>query len=189
MANATELRRGQAIKWNNDVCVVLEMQHRTPGNKRGFTQVILRSLRTGKSFDQRFASDQSVELVPVMRKKYEFSYKDNSGYNFIDPQTYDNLTLTEEFVAKVKDFLTENQVCDVIFTDDKPADIELPSTVVLKVVESAEGVRGDSANNVMKPAVLETGLSVQVPLFIKEGEQVRISTADGKYLGRASDSK
>src|SRR5258708_29929634 len=178
MPNANDLRRGQAIKWNNDIYVVMETQHRTPGNKRGFAQILQRNLRTGKSFDQRFGSDESMEIVPVMRKKYEFSYKDNTGYTFIDPQTYDNLTLADEFVAKVKNYLTENQPCDVIFTNDIPADIELPSAVTLKVVESAEGVRGDSANNVMKPALLETGLSVQVPLFIKEGEMIKISTSD-----------
>lgn len=185
MPNANEIGKGQAIKFNGDICVVLETQHRTPGNLRAFVQATLRSLRTGKSFVQRFNSNESLELVPMARKKYEFSYKDNTGYNFIDPQTYDNLTLQEDMVAKAKDFLTENMAVDVIFTDDKVADIELPASVTLKVVESAEGVRGDSANNVQKPAVLETGLTVQVPLFIKEGELVKVSTADGRYLSRA----
>ncbi|HUB66592.1 MAG TPA: elongation factor P [Candidatus Methylacidiphilales bacterium] len=185
MPNANEIGKGQAIKWNGDICVVLETQHRTPGNLRAFVQATLRSMRTGKSFVQRFNSNESLEVVPMSRKRYEFSYKDNSGYHFIDPQTYEDLTFQEDFVAKVKDFLTENLACDIIFTDDKVADIELPATVLLKVTESAEGVRGDSANNVQKMAVLETGLQVQVPLFIKEGEIVKVSTADGKYLGRA----
>jgi elongation factor P len=185
MPNANELSKGQAIKFNNDICMVLETQHRTPGNLRAFVQATLRSLRTGKSFVQRFNSNESLELIPMSRKKYEYSYKDNSGYNFIDPQTYENITFQEDFVAKVKDFLTENAKVDIIFTDDKAADIELPSTVILKVTESPEGVRGDSANNVQKMAVLETGLNVQVPLFIKEGELIKISTSDGKYLGRA----
>jgi elongation factor P len=185
MPNANEIGKGQAIKWNGDICLVLETQHRTPGNLRAFVQATLRSMRTGKSFVQRFNSNESLEVVPMSRKRYEFSYKDNSGYHFIDPQTYEDITFQEDFVAKVKDYLTENLACDIIFTDEKAADLELPATVLLKVTESADGVRGDSANNVQKIAVLETGLQVQVPLFIKEGETVKVSTADGKYLGRA----
>jgi elongation factor P len=185
MPNANEIGKGQAIKFNGDICMVLETQHRTPGNLRAFVQATLRSMRTGKSFVQRFNSNESLEVVPMSRKKYEFSYKDNTGYHFIDPVTYDDITFQEDFVGKVKDYLTENLVCEVIFTDDKAADIEPPATVTLKIVESADGVRGDSANNVQKVAVLETGLQIQVPLFIKEGELVKISTTDGKYLGRA----
>ncbi len=185
MPNANEIGKGQAIKWNNDICVVLETQHRTPGNLRAFVQATLRSLRTGKSFVQRFNSNESLEIVPMSRKKYEYSYKDNTDYTFSDPQTYETLTLHEDFVSKVKDYLTENASVDIIFTDEKPADIEMPSSVTLKVIDSPEGVRGDSANNVQKVAVLETGLQVQVPLFIKEGELVKVSTVDGKYLGRA----
>jgi elongation factor P len=185
MPNANEIGKGQAIKFNGDICMVLETQHRTPGNLRAFVQATLRSMRTGKSFVQRFNSNESLEVVPMSRKKYEFSYKDNTGYHFLDPVTFDDITFQEEFVAKVKNYLTENLPCEVIFTDDKAADIEPPATVTLKIVESAEGVRGDSANNVQKVAVLETGLQVQVPLFIKEGELVKVSTSDGKYLGRA----
>jgi elongation factor P len=185
MPNANEIGKGQAIKFNGDICIVLETQHRTPGNLRAFVQATLRSMRTGKSFVQRFNSNEALELIPMSRKKYEFSYKDNTGYHFIDPQSYEDITFQEDFVAKVKDYLTENMSVDIIFTDDKAADIEAPATVTLKVTESAEGVRGDSANNVQKIAVLETGLQVQVPLFIKEGELVKVSTTDGKYLGRA----
>jgi len=183
--NANELGKGQAIKFNGDICMVLETQHRTPGNLRAFVQATLRSMRTGKSYVQRFNSNESLEVVPMSRKKYEFSYKDNTGYHFLDPVTYDDIVFQEEFVGKVKDYLTENLACEVIFTDEKAADIEPPATVTLKIVESADGVRGDSANNVQKMAVLETGLQVQVPLFIKEGELVKVSTTDGKYLGRA----
>jgi elongation factor P len=185
MPNANEIGKGQAIKFNGDICIVLETQHRTPGNLRAFVQATLRSMRTGKSFVQRFNSNESLELVPMSRKKYEFSYKDNTGYHFIDPTTYEDITFQPDFVAKVKDYLTENQACDVIFTDDKAADLELPATVTLKITESADGVRGDSANNVQKVATLETGLQIQVPLFIKEGELVKIKTSDGSYLGRA----
>ena len=185
MPNANDIHRGQAIKFNGAICIVLETQHRTPGNLRAFVQMTIRNLKTGKSSVERFGSADKLEVIPITRKKYEYSYKDNSGYHFIDPVTYDDITFQEEFVAKVKNYLTENLPCEVIFTDDKAADIEPPATVTLKIVESAEGVRGDSANNVQKLAVLETGLQVSVPLFIKEGELLKISTVDGKYLSRA----
>ena len=185
MPNANEIGKGQAIKFNGDICMVLKTEHRTPGNLRAFVQATLRSMRTGKSFVQRFNSNEALEVVPMSRKKYEFSYKDNSGYHFLDPVTYEDIVFQEEFVTDVKGYLTENMVCEVIFTDEKAAAIEPPASVVLKIVESADGVRGDSANNVQKIAILETGLQIQVPLFIKEGELVKISTADGKYQGRA----
>ena len=99
MPNANEIGKGQAIKFNGDICMVLETQHRTPGNLRAFVQATLRSMRTGKSFVQRFNSNESLEVVPMSRKKYEFSYKDNTGYHFIDPVTYDDITFQEDFVA------------------------------------------------------------------------------------------
>lgn len=183
--NANDLKKGMAVSWNNDVCIVLETQHRTPGNLRAFVQGTLRSLRTGRSFEQRFGSSDKIETVNVTRTKWEFNYKDNNGYVFMNPETYDNLTLQEELVSGVKDYLTENLLCDILFVEDKAVEVEVPPTVVLTVVESAEGVRGDSANNVMKPAKLETGLTVQVPLFIKEGEKLKIDTREGKYISRA----
>ena len=185
MPNANEIGKGQAIKFNGDICMVLKTEHRTPGNLRAFVQATLRSMRTGKSFVQRFNSNEALEVVPMSRKKYEFSYKDNSGYHFLDPVTYEDIVFQEDFVTDVKGYLTENLSCEVIFTDEKAAAIEPPASVILKIVESADGVRGDSANNVQKIAILETGLQIQVPLFIKEGELVKISTVDGKYQGRA----
>ncbi|SDU01735.1 elongation factor P [Verrucomicrobium sp. GAS474] len=184
-ANANDVHKGQAIKFNGAVCVILETQHRTPGNLRAFVQLTIRNLKTGKSSVERFGSSDKLEIVPITRTKYEFSYKDGEDYVFIEPNTFDNLTLSPDKVAKIKDYLTENQAVEVLFTDEVVAEVELPSTVTLKIAESADGVRGDSANNVMKIAILETGLQVQVPLFIKEGELVKISTEDGKYLSRA----
>jgi len=185
MANANDIRKGMAIKYNGDVSVVLETQHRTPGNLRAFVQATLRSIKTGKSSNVRFTSTESVEVIPIERNKLEFSYKDNSGYNFIDPRSYETVTLSEDFVGESKNYLTENLVCDVLFVDGKAATIELPSSVNLKVIQSPEGVRGDSATNVQKVAELETGLKISVPLFIKEGELVKVSTTDGSYMGRA----
>lgn len=185
MPNANEIGKGQAIRFNGDIMIVLETQHRTPGNLRAFVQMTLRGLRSGKSLVQRFGSNDALELVPVNRSKYEYSYKDNNGYTFIEPNTYESITVSEELVAGIKDFLVENLSVQIVTADDKIAMIEPPSSVVLKVTESPEGVKGDSANNVFKMCTVETGLQVQVPLFIKEGEMIKIGTADGKYLSRA----
>lgn len=185
MPAANDLRKGQAIRYNGDIAIVLEVQHRTPGNLRAFVQAIVRSIKTGKSSDIRFSSTEKVDLVEVNRETLEFSYKDTEGYHFMDPKTYDDTVLSEALVGANKDYITENLAVTVLYAEGKPVEIELPSSVVLKVAQSADGVRGDSANNVQKTAVLETGKSVQVPLFIKEGEALKIDTRTGAYMGRA----
>jgi elongation factor P len=185
MAAANDLRKGMCIRYNGNPAIVLEVQHRTPGNLRAFVQAIIRYIGTGKSADVRFGSTDKVELVDVERKELEFSYKDPSGYHFMDPETYETITFDESFVSEAKKYLVENLKCEILYVQGKAATIQLPSQVLLKVTESAEGVRGDSANNVQKPAVLETGLTISVPLFIKEGEMVKVSTDNGQYLGRA----
>lgn len=185
MAAANDLRKGMAIRYNGNVAIVLEVMHRTPGNLRAFVQLIIRYIGTGKSADVRFGSTDKVELVDVNRQKLEFSYKDNTGYNFMDPETYETITLDENLLSDAKDYLVENLPVEVLYAEGKAVQVELPSTVTLKVTESAEGVRGDSANNVQKPAKLETGKVINVPLFIKEGELVKIDTRTGAYLGRA----
>jgi len=185
MANANDLRKGMCIRYNGNPAIVLEVMHRTPGNLRAFVQVIIRYIGTGKSADTRFGSTDKIETVDVQRTALDFSYKDHQGYHFMDPETFDTVTFDESFIGDAKDYLTENQRVEILYVEGKAATIELPSTVTLTVAESAEGVRGDSANNVQKPATLETGKVVTVPLFIKEGEKVKINTANGEYLGRA----
>ena len=185
MAAANDLRKGMAIRYNGNVAIVLEVQHRTPGNLRAFVQLIIRYIGTGKSADVRFGSTDKVDLVEVNRQKLEFSYKDQTGFHFMDPETYETISLNDNLLADAKDYLVENLGVEVLYAEGKPVQVELPSTVNLKVIESAEGVRGDSANNVQKPATLETGKVINVPLFIKEGELVKIDTRTGDYLGRS----
>ncbi|NDH86006.1 elongation factor P [bacterium] len=163
---ANDLKKGMAVKKDGDIFVVLGTVHRTPGNKRAFVQATFRSLRSGQSSDHRLASDDRLESVSVSRDKWEFSYHDNTGYTFINPENYENLT-------------------QILFIEGKAVSVEPPASAILKVIESPEGVRGDSANNVMKVAKLETGLQLQVPLFIKEGELIRVDTREKKYMGRA----
>lgn len=185
MVLASALRKGMAIRYNGNVAIVLELQHRTPGNLRAFVQLIIRYIGTGKSADVRFGSTDKVDLVEVNRQKLEFSYKDPTGFHFMDPETYETISLDEHLLADAKDYLVENLSVEVLYAEGKVVQVELPSTVNLKVIESAEGVRGDSANNVQKPAKLETGKIINVPLFIKEGELIKVSTLNGDYLGRA----
>ena len=185
MPSANDLRKGQVIKFNNEPHLVMETQHRTPGNLRAFVQANLRSLRHGRTSDVRFSSTEKVEVVPMETRKLEYSYKDQTGYHFSDSQTYEETVLQEDLVGHAKDFLVENQQVEVVFVENLPALVELPATVELEIVESAEGIRGDSSSNVMKPAKLETGLMVQVPLFIKEGEKIKVRTSDGAYMSRA----
>jgi elongation factor P len=185
MAAANDLRKGMCIRYNGNPAIVLEVQHRTPGNLRAFVQLIIRYIGTGKSADVRFGSTDKVDLVDVNRLKLEFSYKDQTGYHFMDPESYETVSFDSDFIGDAKEYLTENLGVEVLYVEGKAANLELPASVVLKVTESADGVRGDSANNVMKPATLETGKTIQVPLFIKEGETVKIDTRTGDYMGRA----
>ena len=185
MAAANDLRKGQAIKYNGNIAIVLDVQHRTPGNLRAFVQAIIRYINTGKSADVRFGSTDKVELVDVSRTALEFSYKDNSGYHFMDPETFETITLNDNLLGEAKDYLVENLKVEVLYTEGRPVQVELPSSVQLKVVEAPEGLRGDTASNVTKPAILETGKTVNVPLFINEGELIKIDTRTGNYMGRA----
>jgi elongation factor P len=185
MATANDIRKGMAINYNGDVAVVLDSQHRTPGNLRAFVQATIRSIKTGKSSDVRFSSTERIDVVPLTTRKMEFSYLEGEDYVFSDPETYETVTLNPEIVGDAKNYLVENGIVTVTFVEDKVVSVEIPSSVVLTVTDAPEGIRGDSANNVQKPVVLETGISVQVPLFIKSGEKIKIDTRTGKYMERA----
>jgi len=174
-----------AVNYNGDICVVLDSQHRTPGNLRAFVQATLRSIRSGRSSDVRFSSTEKIDVVPMMTRKMEFSYKDGEDFVFSDPENYETVTLTAELIGDAKNYLVENATVTVTFVEDKAVSIELPSSVVLTVSDAPEGIRGDSANNVQKSVLMETGISVQAPLFIKTGEKIKIDTRTGKYMERA----
>src|SRR3989441_435583 len=185
MATANDIRRGMAINYNGDIAVVLDSQHRTPGNLRAFVQASIRSLRSGKSSDVRFSSTEKIEVVPMSVRKMDFSYKDGQDYVFSDPDTFETVTISPDIVGDAKNYLVENGPVSVTFVEEKAVLVELPSSVALTVTDAPEGIRGDSANNVQKSVLLETGISLQAPLFIKTGEKVKIDTRTGKYMERA----
>jgi elongation factor P len=185
MATANDLRKGMAINYNGDIAVVLESQHRTPGNLRAFVQATIRSIKTGKSSDVRFSSTEKLEVVPLTTRKMEFSYKDGDDYVFSDPETFETVTVTPDIVGDGKNYLIENANVTMTFVGERPVEIEMPSSVILTVTDAPEGIRGDSANNVQKSITMETGITVQAPLFIKTGERIKIDTRTGKYMERA----
>lgn len=174
-----------AILFNNEVAVVLDVQHRTPGNLRAFVQASLRSIRTGKSADIRFSSTEKVEVIPMTTRRMEFSYMDGEDFVFSDPENFETVTLPPEILGDSKNYLVENAPVTVTFVEEKAVQVELPASVVLEVTDAPEGIRGDSANNVMKPIILQTGITIQAPLFIKLGEKVKVDTRTGKYMERA----
>ncbi len=182
---ANDLRKGQVINFNNEQCLVMEVMHRTPGNLRAFVQAKLRNLRTGRSGDQRFNSTEPVEVLTTDRQTLELSYVERDTYCFMNPTSFEQYELNEVLIGDAKNYIIPGGKVEVLFVDDSPVTVSLPSSVTLKIVESAEGVKGDTASNVQKPAKLETGLIVQVPLFIKEGETIKVSTENGAYMGRA----
>jgi elongation factor P len=182
---ANDLRKGQVIRFNSESCLVMEVMHRTPGNLRAFVQAKLRNLRTGRSGDQRFNSTEPVEVLTTDRQTLELSYIERDTWHFMNPTSYEQIELNEVLIGDAKNYIVPNGKVEVLFVDDVPVSVDIPSSVVLKIVESADGVKGDTASNVQKPATLETGLVIQVPLFIKAGESVKVSTDNGSYMGRA----
>lgn len=182
---ATNLKRGQCISYKGETGIVLGLEHRTPGKGNALIMATIRSFASGKTKDIRFASSDKVEIVQSERQQLEFSYSDQTGYHFMDTTTYDTVSFQPEFLADVKDLLIDALAVEVLFVDGKPVTIELPSNVELTVAESAPGVKGDTATAATKEAVLETGLRIQVPLFVNPGDKIKVSSEDKKYVGRA----
>lgn len=185
MATPTEIRKGRVIDYQGVPHLVLESLHRTQGRQAGFVQVTMRNLNNGASTTTKFRSTDRVDFFHTESIKLEFSYVDQEGYHFIDPESFEDTVLPADTIGEDKEYLVENSGYDILFVDGKAVKIQLPASVAMKVVESADGIRGDTASNVQKPAKMQTGLMVQVPLFIKEGEIIRVSTENGTYLGRA----
>lgn len=185
MASPTDIRKGKVILYQGTPHLVLEMQHRTQGRGSGWVQTTLRNLKSGSSTTNKFRSTDSVEFLTTETIRLEFSYEDGSTFTFMDPESFETVEIGSDLIDEEKKYLVPNNLYDILYVDEKPAQVILPSAVEMKVVESPEGIRGDTASNVQKPAKMETGLTVMVPLFIKEGEVLRVSTDDGSYLGRA----
>ncbi len=182
---ATQLRPGMVIKHNNDLHSVFSVEHRTPGNLRAFIQAKLRNLRTGAMFEHRFRSGDAIDKVTVDEVKMEYLYNDGDSYYFMNIENYEQTHLSKEILGDAVEYLIPNLQIQVEFFDGKAVGVELPQIVELTVVETEPGLKSATATNVTKAAKTETGLVVQVPPFINEGEKIRVDTSEGVYLSRA----
>jgi elongation factor P len=182
---ATQLRPGMIIKHNNDLHAVFSVEHRTPGNLRAFIQAKLRNLRTGAMYEHRFRSADAIDKVNVDEVEMEYLYNDGDDYYFMNTESFEQTHLKRDVLGDAVDYLIPNLQINVEFYDGKAVGIELPQTVEMTVVETEPGLKSATATNVMKPARLETGLIVQVPPFINQGEKIRVDTSEGAYLSRA----
>jgi elongation factor P len=182
---ATQMRPGMIIKHNDQLHLVFKVEHRTPGNLRAFIQAKLRNIRTGAMFEHRFRSGDAIEKVVVDEIAMDFLYADGDDYYFMNPVDYEQTVLKGSTLGDAIEYLVPNLQIKVSYHDGQAVGIELPSAVELEVVETEPGLKSATASSVTKAAKLETGLVVQVPSFINEGEKIRVDTSEGSYLSRA----
>ena len=185
--NASDLRKGIIISYKNALWQAVEVTHRTPGNLRAFVQAKLRNLITGVQFTERFASTEVIEQAWLDKRKCEYLYMDHqSGPMFMDSENYEQFALPKEVLGEAMGFIPPNTVVEVTFHEGKPLTVQLPSSVELKVTQTEPGARGNTVSNVFKPATLETGLVVKVPMHINQGDLVRVNTESGEFLDRVN---
>jgi elongation factor P len=185
MISATQVRPGMVIKFDKELYSIFSMVHRTPGNLRGFVQVKMRSLRTGSMTEHRFSSEDKVERAMLDEVEMEYLYDDGEYYYFMNTENFEQMHLTKDILGDAVEYLIPQLKVNVEFYEGKPMSVELPPTVDMTVMETEPGLKGASVSNVTKAAKMETGLMVQVPPFINEGEKIRVSTAGGTYQERA----
>ncbi len=185
MIQASQLRTGMCILFEGNICRIMNVQHVTPGNWRGFVQARMRNLKSGNSFEHRFGSTERVERAILETSPMEYLYSDPSGHHFMNQETYEQITLDEETLGDSLLYMLPNSVISVDFYDERPVGIELPNTVALEVVDTEPSMKGATASASYKPAKMETGLTVQVPPFIEIGTKILIDTRENKYLSRA----
>lgn len=186
---ATELRKGQVIEKDGDLLVITEYEHRTPGNLRAIINIRTRSLSSGQAGQMRLSSSDTLEVAYLDRRKCEYLYKESNGdFVFMDNESYEQIHLPADLVGDKMGYVKENTQVEVTFHGQTPIDLALPKAVDLVVAEAEAAVKGNTATNVKKDAVLETGLPIKVPLHIQAGELVRVSTETGEFLGRAKES-
>ena len=185
MIASTQLRPGMVIKFNKELYSVFKMEHRTPGNLRGFVQVKMRNLSTGSMTEHRFSSEDKVERASLDEQEMEYLYDDGEYYYFMNTETFEQMHLMRDILGDAVEYLVPQLKVNVEFYEGKAISVELPPTVDLTVIETEPGLKGASVSNVTKAAKMETGLMVQVPAFIVEGEKIRVSTSEGTYQERA----
>ena len=184
MIQATQLKRGMVIRHDNDLYRVVEAQHKTPGNLRGIVQAKIKNLKSGSISDHRFRSVDMVERAILEETEMEFLYKDGNMFHFMNNETFEQMGLSDDVLGDAVPYLMSNIRLKIEMFEDRPVGIELPQTVDMTVMETEPAIKGASVSNVGKPAKMETGLIVNVPAFIAEGERIRIDTSTGTYVER-----
>jgi elongation factor P len=185
MAKVSDISRGSFVRYNGELSVVLEYEHRTPGNLRAFYQVKMRNLKSGRLIEQRFRPDDDMEIVRVHFKEQQFLYIDSSGHVVcMDIETYDQIHVAKETIGEGIELLKEGANIKVYFDGEEPVFAELPISVEMEVTYTEPGMKGDTATRTLKTATIETGTQVKVPLFINIGDRIRIDTRTGDYIER-----
>jgi len=185
VVSTAEFKKGLKIQFDGAPYTIVDFQHVKPGKGGAFVRTKLKHMKLGRVIDNTFRAGEKVELVDFEEKRMQFLYKDDR-YNFMDLDTYDQISLSAEEVGDARDFLKENTEVEILFIDASPVTVELPNFIELQIAKTDPGIRGDTASGGSKPATLETGAVVQVPLFLNEGDVVKVDTRSGDYLGRVS---
>jgi len=188
MANTSDIRKGLCIKYNNDIYKIIEFLHVKPGKGPAFVRTKLKSVTTGKVLDNTFSSGHKIEDVRVETRTYQFLYADGETYHFMNTDDYNQITL-QESALDAADLLKEGEVVTILFNteDSMPLSVDMPASVILEVTHTEPGVKGNTATNASKPATVETGAKINVPLFINEGDKIKVDTEKGNYMERAKE--
>ncbi len=186
MANTSDIRNGMCMEFNNDIFMVVEFQHVKPGKGNAFVRTKLKSLTSGKVLENTFPAGHKIDEVRVERRPHQYLYSDDMGYHFMNTETYEQVAIQDDLIDNAQ-YLKEGGMADILFHADKemPLAAELPPHLVVEITYTEPGVKGDTATNTLKPAKIETGAEVRVPLFISNGEKIKIDTRTGEYLERA----
>lgn len=185
MASTADIRNGLCIEFNNDIYAVVEFQHVKPGKGNAFVRTKLKSVRSGKVVDHTFPAGHKIDTVRVERRRFQFLYQDDMGYHFMNNETFEQIALQEEMVDK-PEFLKAGLEIEILFhaVDEVPLNMEMPQHIIAEITYTEPGVKGDTATNTLKPATIDTGAEVRVPLFINQGDTIRIDTQTGSYIER-----
>ena len=188
MATTSDIRNGLCLRYNNDIFKVVEFLHVKPGKGPAFVRTKLKSLSSGKVLDNTFPAGRKIEDIRVETRKYQFLYPEGDVFHFMNTDDYNQITLAKE-TLDAPDLLKEGEIVTVIFNteDNMPLSVDMPASVILEITHTEPGVKGNTATNATKPATVETGATVNVPLFINEGDKVKIDTAKGAYLERVKE--
>lgn len=184
MANTGDIGVGTFIRYNGELVQIIEYQHRTPGNLRAFYQAKMRNVKTGRLLENRFRAGEAVELVRVEYKEYQYIYPEGDSIVVMDTETYEQIYVPSEFLGDSLPFLKEGVMVKVSFEGDTPITAEPPTFVELEITYTEPGVKGDTATNTLKPATLETGAKVNIPLFVNQGEKIKIDLRTRSYVER-----